>query len=119
LKTEKAWIVHIVHNYSLHLSSTTLFHLRRTKAEACPHLGPNIFRHPWRWRISHRQLDELAYMEAFNVHLFSLSLTSTTFTRYVVLSPNSISSWGDIDHKFHERFLSRDYELDLVDLVSL
>jgi hypothetical protein len=32
---------------------------------------------------------------------------------------NSILSWGDLEQKFHDHFFSGDYELDLVDLVSL
>jgi hypothetical protein len=42
----------------------------------------------------------------------------TVFAWYDVLPPNSISSWGDIEHKFHEHF-SRKYELELVDLATL
>ena len=51
--------------------------------------------------------------------MFSISLTGTTFTWYVALPPNSISSLDDLEHMFHEHFFSRDYELDLVDLASL
>jgi hypothetical protein len=65
------------------------------------------------------QLGELADTEAFHVRLFSLSLTRTTFAWYAILPPNSISSWGDLEQKFHDHFFSGDYELDLVDLVAL
>jgi hypothetical protein len=65
------------------------------------------------------QLGELADTEAFRVRLFSLSLIGTAFTWYATLPPNSILSWGDLEQKFHEHFLSDDYELDLVDLVAL
>jgi hypothetical protein len=61
----------------------------------------------------------LADTEAFRVRLFSLSLTGTAFAWYATLPPNSISSWGDLEQKFHDHFFSGDYELDLVDLVSL
>jgi hypothetical protein len=64
-------------------------------------------------------LGELADTEAFRVRLFSLTLTGTAFTWYATLPPNSILSWGDLEQKFHEHFFSRDYELDLVDLVAL
>jgi hypothetical protein len=57
--------------------------------------------------------------EAFRVRLFSLSLTGTAFAWYATLPPNSISSWGDLEQKFHDHFFSGDYELDLVDLVAL
>jgi hypothetical protein len=36
-----------------------------------------------------------------------------------MLPPNFILSWRDLEQKFHEHFLSGDYELDLVDLVAL
>jgi hypothetical protein len=65
------------------------------------------------------QLGELTDAEAFRVHLFSLSLTGTTFAWYTTLPPNSILSWRDLEQKFHEYFFSGDYELDLVDLVAL
>jgi hypothetical protein len=65
------------------------------------------------------QLGELADTEAFRVHLFLLSLTGTAFTWYATLPPNSILSWGYLEQKFHDHFLSSDYELDLVDLVAL
>jgi hypothetical protein len=35
------------------------------------------------------------------------------------LPPNSILSWDELEQKFHDRFFSGDYELDLVDLVAL
>jgi hypothetical protein len=65
------------------------------------------------------QLGELADTEAFRVCLFSLSLIGTAFAWYATLSPNSILSWGDLEQKFHDHFFSGDYELDLVDLVTL
>jgi hypothetical protein len=65
------------------------------------------------------QLGELADTEAFRVRLFSLSLTGTAFAWYATLPPNSILSWGDLEQKIHDHFFSGDYELDLVDLVTL
>jgi hypothetical protein len=53
------------------------------------------------------------------VRLVLLSLTGTTFALYVILPPNSILSWGDLEQKFHDHFFSGDYELDFVDLVAL
>jgi hypothetical protein len=50
------------------------------------------------------QLGELDDIEAFCVHLFSLSLTGTTFTWYA--TPNSILSWGILEQKFHDHFFS-------------
>jgi hypothetical protein len=65
------------------------------------------------------QLGELTDTEAFCVRLFSLSLTGTAFAWYATLPPNSILSWGELEQKFHDHFVSGDYELDLVDLVAL
>jgi hypothetical protein len=65
------------------------------------------------------QLGELADIEAFRVHLFSLSLTGTTFAWYATLPSNFILSWEDLEQKFHDHFFFGDYELDLVDLVAL
>jgi hypothetical protein len=62
------------------------------------------------------QLGELANTEAFRVRLFSLSITGTAFAWYTTLPPNYISSWGELEQKFHDHFFSGDYELDLVDL---
>jgi hypothetical protein len=64
------------------------------------------------------QLGESADTEAFHVRLFSLSLTGTAFAWYVTLPPNSISSLGDLEQKFHDHFFSGDYEVDLVDLIG-
>jgi hypothetical protein len=53
------------------------------------------------------------------MHLFSLSLTCTTFAWYTTLPPNSIFSWGEFEQKFHDHFFSGDYKLNLVDLVAM
>jgi hypothetical protein len=58
----------------------------------------------------------LADGEAFRVHLFSLSLTGTTFAWYAALPPNSIHSYNDLESKFHEYF-SGEYEVGLADLA--
>jgi hypothetical protein len=65
------------------------------------------------------QLGNLAHREAFRIRLFSLSLTNIAFAWYDTLPPNSIYSWGELEQKFHGLFLSREYELDLVDLLAL
>jgi hypothetical protein len=64
-------------------------------------------------------LGELADGEAFRVHLFSLSLTGTTFAWYAALSPNSINYRNDLESKFYEHFFSEKYELELADLASV
>ena len=64
------------------------------------------------------QLGEIADKEAFRVCLFSLSLTGTAFAWYTLLSPDSVISWAEMQHKFHENFFTSDYELGLADLAS-
>ena len=59
----------------------------------------------------------MADTEAFRVRLFSLSLTGTTFAWYATLPP--ILLWGDLEQNFHDHFFSGDYELDLIDLVTI
>lgn len=49
-------------------------------------------------------LGELADREAYLVHLFSLSLTGTTFALYTTLPPNSINSWEELEQKFLNTF---------------
>jgi hypothetical protein len=53
------------------------------------------------------------------IFVFSLSLTGTAFAWYVTLPPNSINLWNDLESKFHEHFFFGEYELGLVDLVSV
>jgi hypothetical protein len=65
------------------------------------------------------QLGESADNEAFCVRILSSSLIGTAFAWYFVLPSNSINSWDDLEHKFHEHIISRDYELDFVDLASV
>jgi hypothetical protein len=58
-------------------------------------------------------------INALKVHLFSLSLTGTNFSWFSSLSPNSIDSWEQLDHKFHDHFYSPENELKLLDLTSI
>jgi hypothetical protein len=53
------------------------------------------------------------------IFVFSLSRTGTAFAWYVTLPPNSINFWNDLESKFHEHFFFGEYELGLVDLVSV
>lgn len=61
----------------------------------------------------------IGHQEAFHVRLFSFSLTSNAFVWYAALSPNSIGSLSDLEHKLHEQFFYGDYELELFDMASL
>jgi hypothetical protein len=51
-------------------------------------------------------LGELADREAYCVHLFMLSLTSTAFAWHTTLPPNYINSWKELEQKFQEHFFS-------------
>jgi hypothetical protein len=65
------------------------------------------------------QLGEVGSIDALKVHLFSLSLIGTTFSWFSCLSPNSIDSWKQLEHKFHDHFYSPENELKLLDLISV
>jgi hypothetical protein len=45
--------------------------------------------------------------------MFLLSLSSTAFTWFTFLAPNSIFTWAQLEQKFHEYFYSRDTKLRL------
>jgi hypothetical protein len=64
------------------------------------------------------QLGQASSVDALKVHLFSLSLTGTAFSWFSSLSLNSISSWEQLEHKFHNRFYSSDNELKFSNLTS-
>ena len=51
------------------------------------------------------------------MHLFSLSLTGTTFSWFSSLAPNSIRNWNQLEHEFHEHFLCGETEAKLFDLT--
>jgi uncharacterized glyoxalase superfamily metalloenzyme YdcJ len=65
------------------------------------------------------QLGEVGTFNSLKVHLFSLSLTSTSFSWFSSLAPNSIDSWDQLEQKFHDHFFSGSYQLKLTDLTSL
>jgi hypothetical protein len=48
----------------------------------------------------------LDHREAFCFRIFSLPLSSNAFAWHIVLPPNYISSWGDLEHNIYEHFLS-------------
>ena len=65
------------------------------------------------------QLGEASSVDALKVRLFSLSLTGTAFSWFSSLSPSFISSWEDLECKFHDHFYSPNNELKLSDLTSV
>jgi hypothetical protein len=51
--------------------------------------------------------------------MFPLSLSGTAFTWFTSFAPNSILTWAQIEHKFHEYFYSSDTELRLSHLTVI
>jgi hypothetical protein len=65
------------------------------------------------------QLGEVGLVDSLKVRLFTLSLTGAAFSWFSSLSPNSIHSWEQLEHKFHDHFYSLENELKLSDLTSV
>ena len=65
------------------------------------------------------QLGEAGRSEILRVRLFSLSLTGTAFVWLSSLTPGSINSWGELEHKFHDHFCSGTTELRIGDLTTI
>ena len=65
------------------------------------------------------QLGEAGSINELKIPLFSLSLTGTAFSSVSSLAPNSITSWEQLEKKFHDHFFSRSYELKLSHLTSV
>lgn len=65
------------------------------------------------------QLGELADEPALKVWLFPLSLSGPAFSWFASLPFESITSWGDLENKFHTYFNSGITERGLADLVDL
>ena len=59
------------------------------------------------------------FVGALKLRLFSLPLTRTAFLWFSSLSTNSISSWKQLERKFHDQFYSPDNEIKLLDLISV
>ena len=65
------------------------------------------------------QLGEASSINELKVRLFSLSLTRTAFSWFSSFSPNSITSWEQLEQKFHDHFFFGSYELKLSHLTSV
>jgi hypothetical protein len=61
----------------------------------------------------HGSLDHL------KIRMFPLSLSTTAFSWFLALSPNSIRTWSQLEPKFHEHFDNGDNELRLSHLTSI
>jgi hypothetical protein len=74
------------------------------------------------WEHISQYTAELGEADVYNglkVHLFSLSLTGTTFACFSSLAPSSIISWDMLERKFHDHFYSGSIQLKLTHLTSV
>ena len=58
-------------------------------------------------------------LDHLKIRMFPLSLSGTVFSWFSTLSPNSIQTWSQLEHKFHEHFYNGDNELRLYHLTSV
>jgi hypothetical protein len=64
-------------------------------------------------------LGEAGSLDTFKIMMFPLLLSRTAFSWFSALAPNSISTWSQLEHKFHEHFYIGDNELRLTHLTSV
>jgi hypothetical protein len=65
------------------------------------------------------QCGEASANDALKLKMFHLSLSSTAFTWFTSLAPNSIFTWAQLEQKFLEYFYSGDTELILSHLTTI
>jgi hypothetical protein len=65
------------------------------------------------------QLGEASADEAFRVRYFLLSLTGPAFTWFASLPTQLISTWKDLEQKFHAHYISGSTKKKLIDLATL
>ena len=53
------------------------------------------------------------------MRLFLLSLSGVAFTWFILLPPNSVHIWADLEQKFHDYFFNGETELKLSHLTSV
>ena len=63
------------------------------------------------------QLGEVGSSKSLPIRMFSLSLTGTAFSWFLLLAPNSIRSWDELEQKFHDHFYSGDNKTKLTVLT--
>jgi len=61
------------------------------------------------------QCGKAANRDELRVRLFS----SSAFTWFISLPPNSVITWADIEKQFHKYFFSGVHEKKIIDLVRL
>jgi hypothetical protein len=65
------------------------------------------------------QLGECSAEEAFRVRYFPASLTGPAFQWFSSLPPKSVSTWKELERKFHAHYFSGSLEKKLIDLATL
>jgi hypothetical protein len=65
------------------------------------------------------QCGEASANDALKLRIFYLSMSSTAFTWFTSLTPNSIFTWAQLEQKIHEYFYSSDIELRLSHLTAI
>ena len=65
------------------------------------------------------QCGEAVNRDELRVHLFSSSLSRSTFTWFISLPPNSVITWADLEKQFYKYFFSGVHENKITDLVRL
>ena len=65
------------------------------------------------------QCGEAASRDELRVQLFLSSLSGSAFTWFILLPPNSVITWADLEKQFHKYFFSGVQEKKLTDLVRL
>jgi len=65
------------------------------------------------------QCGEAANRDELRVRLFSSSISGSVFTWFILLPPNSVITWTDLEKQFHKYFFSGVPEKTITDLVRL
>ena len=65
------------------------------------------------------QLGEASSRDEWKVRYFPLSLTGTAFSWFSALPLGSITTWFQLEQKFHDHFYSGDNDLKLYHLTSV
>jgi hypothetical protein len=65
------------------------------------------------------QCGEASANDTLKLRMFPLSLSSTAFTWFTSLAPNSIFTWAQLEQKFHEYFYSGNTELRSSHLTTI
>jgi hypothetical protein len=65
------------------------------------------------------QVSNAGITDAHRVKLFPLSWSGTAFNWFTSLALNSITTWADLEEKFHEYFYNGETELKVSDLIAI